>query len=169
MQKFIAIWWSVNELQQDKVSIEHGVRAKANSEMAPLCVLCFVLLWLYYQHVIYVIYVIWLPIFFRLLNWHMDNGMVDCHSINKAILKDGDKNHQCLTHCGLVTPRGDIDLSQHWLGQWLVAWRHQAITRTSVDLLSVRSSHIRLRAISQEIPQPSISKISLSLLIKILK
>ena len=40
-----------------------------------------------------------------------------------------------LTHCGLVTPYGDINLWQHWLRQWLAAWRHQAIAWTfNVDL-----------------------------------
>ena len=34
----------------------------------------------------------------------------------------------------LVTPSGVIDLSQHWLRIWLVAWRHQAITWANVDL-----------------------------------
>ena len=33
--------------------------------------------------------------------------------------------HQALTHCGLVTPYGDIDLGQHWVRSWLVVWRHQ--------------------------------------------
>ena len=58
-----------------------------------------------------------------------------------------------LTHWGLVTPYGDRDLGQHWLSLWLVAWRHQAITWTNVDL-SVRSSDIHVRANSQEITQP---------------
>ena len=40
-----------------------------------------------------------------------------------------------LTHCGLVTPNGVGDLGQHWLRKWLVAWRHQAITWTSIDLI----------------------------------
>ena len=52
-----------------------------------------------------------------------------------------------LTHCGLVTPYGDVELGQHWLRFWLVAWRHQAITWT-VDLSSVRSLGINLRALS---------------------
>ena len=56
-----------------------------------------------------------------------------------------------LTHSGLLAPYRDIDLGQHWLRYWLVAWRHQAITWTSVDLSSVRSCSIYLRAISQEI------------------
>ena len=29
----------------------------------------------------------------------------------------------CLTHCGQVTPYGDIDLGQHWLRWWLAAWQ----------------------------------------------
>ena len=65
-----------------------------------------------------------------------------------------------LTHCGLMTPYGDKDLGQHWLRQWLVAWRHQAITWTNVDLPSVRSIGIHLSTILQEILQPSITKIS---------
>ena len=56
-----------------------------------------------------------------------------------------------LTHCGLATPYGDIHLGQHWSREWLVAWRHQAITWTNVDLSSVKSCGIHLRAISHEI------------------
>ena len=33
----------------------------------------------------------------------------------------------------LVTPYGDMDVGQHWLRLWLVAYRHQAITETIVD------------------------------------
>ena len=33
-----------------------------------------------------------------------------------------------LMHCGLVMPIGIIDLGQHWLRSWLVAWQHQAFT-----------------------------------------
>ena len=54
----------------------------------------------------------------------------------------------CLTHCGLVTPYGDMELGEHRLRQWLAAWRHQAITWTKVDLSSVRSHGINLRALS---------------------
>ena len=43
----------------------------------------------------------------------------------------------------------------------LYAWRHQAITWTNVDLSSVRSIDIQLMTISQEMPQPLITKISL--------
>ena len=55
---------------------------------------------------------------------------------------------QLLTHYGRMTSYDDIDLRKRWLRQWLVAWRHQAITWTNVDLSSVRSSDIRVRAIS---------------------
>ena len=33
-------------------------------------------------------------------------------------------------------PYGEMDLGQHLLRQWLVAWRHQGITWTNVDLPS---------------------------------
>ena len=39
-----------------------------------------------------------------------------------------------LTHYGLVTLYGTIDLGQHWLRLWLGAVRHRAITWTSVRL-----------------------------------
>ena len=48
------------------------------------------------------------------------------------------------------------------------AWRHQAITRTNADWSSVKSSDIHIRAISQEMPQPSITKIHLKIISKIL-
>ena len=70
-----------------------------------------------------------------------------------------------LTHCGLVTPFGSRDLGQHWFRQWLVAWWHQAFTWTSVDLSSLRSSDVHLRAISCEISQPSVAKISLKIIL----
>ena len=38
------------------------------------------------------------------------------------------KGHNGLTHCGPVTPYGGINLGQHCLKQWLVAWWNQAIT-----------------------------------------
>ena len=60
-----------------------------------------------------------------------------------------------------MTPYGNINLDQRWLRQWLVAWRHQAITWTNVDLSSVRSSGVHLSAILQEMPQPSVTEISL--------
>ena len=53
-------------------------------------------------------------------------------------------------------PYGGRDLGQHW--------RHQAITWTNVDLSSLRSSIVHLRAISLEISQPSVTKISLEII-----
>ena len=61
-------------------------------------------------------------------------------------------------HCGLLTPYGDIELGQHWLRQWLVAWRHHAITWANVDLS-------RFNNILHETLQPSITKISSQFLV----
>ena len=43
-----------------------------------------------------------------------------------------------LTYCGLMTSYDNTHLSQHWFRQWLVAWRHKAITCTTVGFLLVR-------------------------------
>ena len=45
----------------------------------------------------------------------------------------------------------------------LVAWRHQAITWTNVDWSSVKSSDMNIRAFSQEMPKPTITKIHLKI------
>ena len=71
-----------------------------------------------------------------------------------------------LTHCGLVMPYGDIDLGQHWLRWWLVAWRHQAITWTNVDFTSIGPFSTHLRRISQEMLKISIHKMSLKTLLR---
>ena len=68
-----------------------------------------------------------------------------------------------LTHWGLVMPYGDNDLGQHWFRQWLVAWRHQAITWTNVYLSSVKFCDKHLWAISIEIPHVSIDNISVKI------
>ena len=52
-----------------------------------------------------------------------------------------------LTHCGLVMPYGTGNAGQYWFRSWLVAWRHQAITWTNVDLASTGSSGIYSRVI----------------------
>ena len=55
-------------------------------------------------------------------------------------------NISCLgqdSHCGLVTPYGNMDLGQHW--------RRQAITWIDVDLSSKVFCGIHLRLISQEV------------------
>ena len=57
---------------------------------------------------------------------------------------------QQLSNCDLVAPYCDIDLGQHWLIQWLVAWRHQAITSINVGLSLKVFCAIRPGAISQE-------------------
>ena len=60
-----------------------------------------------------------------------------------------------------MTPYDDIDLSQHWLRLWLVAWWHQAIT--NVDLSIVYSSDTHMRAVSQDISLSLTTKISLKI------
>ena len=54
---------------------------------------------------------------------------------------------QCVIHCGLVTPYGNISLGHH--GQCHAASWHQAITWTSVDL-SLGFCAIHLKAIALE-------------------
>ena len=70
-----------------------------------------------------------------------------------------------LTHFGLVTPYGDIDLGQHWLRQWHVVWRHQAITWANIDSSSVKTSDTHLRALWKDITQPPMARISLKIII----
>ena len=41
-----------------------------------------------------------------------------------------------------MTLYGNIDLGQHWSRKWLVAWRHQAITWTSADIISDVLGHL---------------------------
>ena len=72
--------------------------------------------------------------------------------------------HNELTHCGIVTPYGDRDLGQQLFRWWLVAWRHQAITWINVEVSALRSSDVHLKAISLEISQPSVTKISVKII-----
>ena len=62
--------------------------------------------------------------------------------------------------CFALAHRYGIKISVDCFMQWLVAWRHQAITWSKFDLSLLRTSDIHLRPISQEVPQPSITKIS---------
>ena len=59
-----------------------------------------------------------------------------------------------LTYCVLVAPYGDRDQGQHLLMQWLVAWRHQAITWTNVDLSTIRTRDIHLKVINVSYKSP---------------
>ena len=71
-----------------------------------------------------------------------------------------------LTHWGLVTPYGDIDLGQHLaqvMACCLMAPSHYLKSWTNVDLSSVRPSDILLRSILQGIPQPTFPSISLKI------
>ena len=42
-----------------------------------------------------------------------------------------------LQECRQMMQYGDINPSLHWLRQWLVSWRRQAITWTNIDLSDV--------------------------------
>ena len=46
----------------------------------------------------------------------------------------------------------------------VMAWRHQAITWTNVDWSSLTSSDIHMRAVSQEMLQASVTKLSLKII-----
>ena len=95
--------------------------------------------------------------------WHLfrcGKLMRDSHDKTNSVAGWHKKQH--LSHCGILTPYGDINLGQYWLRYWLVAWRHQAITWINVDLPYIRSAVIHLMAISQ-IWQPSITKIRLKM------
>ena len=66
-----------------------------------------------------------------------------------------------------MTPNGNIDLDQHWLGQWLGAWWHQAIIWINVDLSLVGFRGIHQKTISQWVLKLLFCKMSLK--IKLLK
>ena len=53
-----------------------------------------------------------------------------------------------------------------WFQSIYNKWRHQAVTWNNVDLSSIKPSDIHLRAITQEIPQPLITEISLQITCK---
>ena len=76
-----------------------------------------------------------------------------CHEMNvknnAIVYLDYLRVLQMLIHCGLMMPCGDIDLGQHRLRQWLVAWWHQAITWINGFQSSVRSSDNHVRIILQ--------------------
>ena len=54
------------------------------------------------------------------------------------------------THCGPVTQYGGIHVGPHRLRWWLVAWQHEAIAWTNMDLSTLGSSGIHLRILSSE-------------------
>ena len=68
--------------------------------------------------------------------------------------------------CSIYSLRPTDAIWRHRSGSTLaqvIAWWHQAITWTNVNLSSVRSSGIHLRAISWEIPQPLFTKVGLKI------
>ena len=62
-----------------------------------------------------------------------------------------------------MAPYGDIHLGQHWLRLGLIASWHQSTIWTNVDLSTIRSIDIHLRAMLQEVPKPSITELSLKI------
>ena len=62
-----------------------------------------------------------------------------------------------------MTPYRDMELSQPRLGYWLVAWRHQAITWTNVNLSSVKSLGIHVKALSLDDVKIPINKMRLKI------
>ena len=67
--------------------------------------------------------------------------------------------------CGLVILYDYIDLCQHWLRKWLVAWQHQAITWTNVDFLLMKFYDIHLRAVEQQVSKLLFCIISLKIIL----
>ena len=88
-----------------------------------------------------------------------------CTSIHSAFTHFIDTGRISFTHCGLVMPYGNIEIwvDTDWLKEWFVVRRHPAITWAFVDLLSVRTKDIHLKAIPQEASQPSIIKINMKI------
>ena len=57
------------------------------------------------------------------------------------------------------------DLGQHWIRLWLVVWRHQPISRISIDLSSVRSCAIYQKAIALDMLMKMVSKLHLKIVL----
>ena len=87
------------------------------------------LIWIECSSIIYIMY----GIIYVMSNWIL---LLTTHVIKSVVYML--LHWLILTHCGLVKPYGNLDLGQHWFRQWLVAWRHQAITWANVHLSSIR-------------------------------
>ena len=98
-----------------------------------------------------------------LLSWYPVLKSSHCSSFEDQAPIEFIYRGPILTHCGLVAPYGNMELGQHWLRLWLVAWRHQAITWTNVDLSSVMSLGIHLRALSLDNVKKPINKTRLKI------
>ena len=64
-----------------------------------------------------------------------------CFLLSRHCVHVHPKYTHLLIHWGLVTPYGGIDLGQHWLRLWLVAWQHQAIAWTMLTWEHWPSTH----------------------------
>ena len=67
-----------------------------------------------------------------------------------------------LSNCGLTMPYGIGTSCQHWFRSWLVAWWHQVITCTNIDISSVEFCGIHLTKILQKVPKIRIHGMSLN-------
>ena len=96
--------------------------------------------------------------------WFIHWLVAKWHQANRTINIVLSSTRTLGTHFNWLLPSDTI--YRHRSGSTLVhimAWRHQAITWTNVDLSSIRFSDIHLQAISQEIPQSSITNINLKI------
>ena len=73
-------------------------------------------------------------------------------------------NQWCINNSLL---HSDAIWQQEGSRSWLDAWWHQAIAWTNVDLSSLRSNDVHLRAISLEISQPSVNKMTLKIVFRL--
>ena len=80
----------------------------------------------------------------------------------RSALNQESLKQSCFAHYDLVTRYDDLELGWCWLRWWVVAGRHQTISWTNVDASLIRSDNY-LRAISHEVLQPPITKISLKI------
>ena len=84
-------------------------------------------------------YATWVYLLVKLIlahtTWLIKHGTMSCYwrqlnAIPFTYMYTTELSCHHLTHCGLVTSYGGIDLGQHWVGQRFVVWRHRAITGT---------------------------------------
>ena len=78
-------------------------------------------------------------VYFNNLGYFSIKNDVKCKYMYIFTFSQINSARHTLTHCGLVMPHGNMNLGQHWLKSWLVAWLHKAIAWINVGLSSIRS------------------------------
>ena len=53
--------------------------------------------------------------------WQLQHNFIYIIVTQIILVFDGNSHEGDVTHCGLMTQYGDLDLVQHWLCEWLVA------------------------------------------------